>query len=106
MAMRTFDPLLPVVTLLLGILYPTLAVQPPSSPAVSVANRRMSFALLVVRLPLAEVVVEAAPLLTEPSATPELAAPEISNAIIPGLITPPEAVKRTLTRVRAAELAM
>jgi len=50
----------------------------------------MSLPLLVVRLPLVEVVVEAAvPLFTEPSATSELAAPEISNTIMPGLITPP-----------------
>jgi hypothetical protein len=52
----------------------------------------MSFALLVARLPLVEVVVEAVALFTEPSATLELAAPEISNTIMPGLTTPPEVV--------------
>ena len=59
----------------------------------SVAKTRMSLAFVVLRLPLVEVVVElAAPPFTEPSATLELAAPEISITIMPGLITPPEVV--------------
>ena len=67
---------------------------------------RMSFALLVVRPPLVEVVVEAVPLFTEPSATPDVAAPEISYTIMPGLITPPEVLKLTVTLVTAAEFAI
>ncbi len=52
----------------------------------------MSFALVVVRLPLFETVVEAVPPFTEPSGTPVVAAPEVSITMIPGLITPPEVV--------------
>jgi hypothetical protein len=53
----------------------------------------MSLAFVVVRLPLLEVVASAAvPPFTEPSVTAEVAAPEISMTIMPGLITPPEVV--------------
>ena len=45
-------------------------------------------------------------LFTDPSATLEVAAPEISITIMPGLITPPEVVKLAVTLVTAAELAM
>ena len=66
----------------------------------------MSLALVVVRGPLVEIVVEAVALLTEASSTPEVAAPEISITMTPGLVTPPEVVKFTVTLVRAAELAI
>jgi hypothetical protein len=67
----------------------------------------MSLALVVVRLPLVEVVVPAGvPVFTEPSATPEVAALEISMTIMPGLITPPEVEYFTVTLVRATGLTM
>ncbi len=88
-AMRRFDPLAPIFSRLFGIVYPAPAVQPVSFAPVSVAKIRMSLALVVVRVPLVEVVTEAPLLLfTEPSATPESAAPEISITMMPGLITP------------------
>ncbi len=57
------------------------------------AKIKISFALLVVRLPLFEVVVSP-PLawFTEPSATAEVVMPENSSTMIPGLFTPPEVV--------------
>ncbi len=106
-AMRRLDPLAPAVIPLFGIVYPAPAPQLVSFPDVSVAKIRMSLALLVVRLPLVEVVVEdAVPLFTDPSATPELAAPENSNTMIPGLTTPPAVEKFTVTLLTAAEFAI
>ena len=51
----------------------------------------MSLAFVVDRLLLEDVVTEAPlALVAEPSATPEVAAPEISITMMPGLVTPPE----------------
>ena len=81
-------------------------VAPRADPLALAAVQAMSLAFVVVRLPLEEVVAEAPlALFTEPSATATPAAPEISNTIMPGLITPPAVVKFTVTLVTAAELA-
>ena len=54
-------------------------------------ENQMSLAFVVDRLLLEDVVTEAPlALVAEPSATPEVAAPEISITMMPGLVTPPE----------------